>query len=430
MNVAISGAAVLSPLAEELDDFLTALLEGRSAVSVDGTDGAAEPGREPLPMARLGDFKAAEWAVRHLDGRPRTAVALRGVVGRAALPAQTAACVALKAVLDAGLPMVEEEGGDRHFWGHGAAVLVAGSQLALAHQAKTALAHHRSPAGLRASYALTHMDVDVIGAVSELLGVRGEGCVVGGASASGSLALIQGARMVSAGWVDRVVVVAPVAELSAVEVEAFRRSGALAHEGFMDTPERMCRPFDEERRGFVRGEGAAAVVLERAGAVRSRGGETKAEIIGHGQRLDARRGTSPSLAGQVAAMRAALTVGGLRPAEVDYVNAHGTGSVLGDETEAASLLEVFGETARTSRPAINSTKPLIGHCLSAAGLLEAVATVLQVRAGVCHPNPNLENPFERRLPLVGQVPERRQLRTALSNSFAFGGINASIVFRA
>ncbi|WP_328902085.1 polyketide beta-ketoacyl:ACP synthase [Streptomyces sp. NBC_00441] len=429
MNVAISGAAVLTPLAEELDTFLAALLEGRSAVSVGGADGAGETERS-LPVARLGEFRAAEWALRHLDGLPRTVASLRHVVGRAAAPAQTAACVALKAVLDAGLPMAEDRGDDRRFWGRRAAVLVAGSQLALAHQAKTALAHHRAPAGLRASYALTHMDVDVIGAVSELLGVRGEGCVVGGASASGSLALIHGARMVSAGWADHVVVVAPVAELSAVEVEAFRRSGALAHEGFPDAPERMCRPFDEERRGFVRGEGAAAVVLEPARAVRARGGEVTAEIIGHGQRLDARRGTAPSSAGQVEAMQAALASAGLRPDEVDYVNAHGTGSVLGDETEAASLLEVFGEATGVSRPAINSSKPLIGHCLSAAGLLEAVATVLQMRAGVCHPNPNLDKPFEPRLPLVGRTRERRPLRTALSNSFAFGGINASLAFRA
>ncbi|WP_415949120.1 beta-ketoacyl synthase N-terminal-like domain-containing protein [Streptomyces sp. KLOTTS4A1] len=422
-GVALSGAAVLTPLAEELDGFLAALLEGRSAVTPQDAEGS-------IPLARLGEFTPAEWAARHLDGRPQSAAALRRLVGRAAVPARTAACVALKAVLDAGLPTAEETGGGPGHWGDGAAVLVAGSQFALAHQARTVLAHRDAPAGLRASYALSHMDIDVVGAVSELLGIRGEGFAVGGASASGALALVQGARMISAGWAERVVVVAPVAELSAAEEEAFRRSGALAHEGFPDAPERMCRPFDVERSGFVRGEGAAAVVLESVRAVRARGGEVKAEIIGHGQRLDARRGTAPDREGQVAAMRAALASAGLGPDEVDYVNAHGTGSVLGDETEAASLLDVFGTGEAGPRPLVNSTKPLVGHCLTAAGLIEAVATVLQLRAGVCHPNPNLDKPFEPRLPLVGRERQQRPLRTALSNSFAFGGINASVALRA
>jgi malonyl-ACP decarboxylase len=151
-----------------------------------------------------------------------------------------------------------------------------------------------------------------------------------------------------------------------------------------------------------------------------------AALAGYGQRLDARRGTAPDAAGQAAAMGAALDAAGLRPADLDYVNAHGTGSVLGDETEARSLLDVFGEHG----PLVNSTKPLTGHCLAAAGLLEAVAVLVQLKEGVCHPNPNLARPLEPRLRLVGGRAERRTLRTALSNSFAFGGINVSVAFRA
>lgn len=424
--VAVTAAAVLSPLAETLDGFTDALLAGRSAVTLTEDQAAAEGTAvedRPLPVAALAPFGLAEWAGRHLSGHPETAARLRTVAGRAALPARTAACVALRAVLDAGLPL-ETDG--RHAWGERTALVVAGSNLALAHQAETVLGHHRAPGRLRASYALTHLDVDVVGAVSEVTGVRGEGWTVGGASASGTIALIQGARMVASGWADRVLVVAPAAEVSPVEAEAFRRTGAMAYQEFRGTPERMCRPFDRDRQGFVRGEGAAAVVLERPEAARERGARVLAEVAGHGQRLDARRGTEPDAHGEAAAMRSALAAAGIGPGEVDYVNAHGSGSVLGDEVEAAALREVFGDRDSLR---INSTKPLTGHCLSAAGLIEAVAVIGQLRAGAVHPNPNLDHPAVPGLPLAGTRAEHRPLRTALSNSFAFGGINASVVLR-
>ncbi|MEU0880585.1 beta-ketoacyl synthase N-terminal-like domain-containing protein [Lentzea sp. NPDC005914] len=395
MTVVITSAAVLCPIAEDLDGFRTALFEGRSAV-------------EDADGARLA-FDLGDWASRHLD--EVTARRLKQVAHRAALPAQTAACVALKAAR--GL-------------GERAGLIVAGGQP-LGHQADTVLRHRDKPGALRASYALTHLDVDVVGVVSELTGIRGEGWALGGGSASGTLAVVQAARMITAGWLDQVLVVAPVAELSAAEFEAFRRTGAMV------SPGQTCRPFDVERSGFVYGQAAAAVLLERESVART----PLAEIAGHGHCLDARRGTEPDSEGQVRAMRAAL--GSLDPAEVDYVNAHGTGSVLGDETEARSISRVFGSGdepgtrpasgTSDSRPLVNSTKPLVGHCLSAAGLVELVATVVQLGANTVHPNVTLGTPIDG-IRLAGRTAEPHPIRTALSNSFAFGGINASVLVRA
>lgn len=390
MTVVITSAAVLCTVAEDLDGFRDALLEGRSGVA--DADGA-----------RLA-FDLGDWAGRNLD--EVTARRLKQVAHRAALPAQTAACVALKAA---------EGLGER------AGLIVAGGQP-LGHQAETVLRHRDKPSGLRASYALTHLDVDVVGVVSELTGIRGEGWALGGGSASGTLAVIQAARLIDAGWLDQVLVVAPLAELSSAEFEAFRRTGAMVSAG------QTCRPFDVERSGFVYGQAAAAVVLEREGTA-------LAEIVGHGQCLDARRGTEPDSDGQVRAMRAAL--GNVDPAEVDYVNAHGTGSVLGDEIEARSIGTVFGtepdatstSTAFGARPLVNSTKPLVGHCLSAAGLIELIATVVQLGANTVHPNVTLGTPIDG-IRLAGRTAEHHRIRTALSNSFAFGGINASVLVRA
>lgn len=405
-TVVLTGAALLTSIADNLDGFTAALLAGRSGV---------RPGPSQAPAARLDDFTLRGWSERHLGGDEETATRLLRVAGRATRPAQTAACVALDAVR-----------GARFQPGTRTGLLVAGANLTLDHQARTVLDYERRPGRLRASYALTHLDADIVGVVSELTGIRGEGWTLGAGSAAGTLAVIQGARLVHSGWLDQCLVVAPMAELSPVEQEAFRRTGAMATAEEPRQAPLVCRPFDRRRRGFVYGQAAAAVLLERADLAARRGAAVLAELAGHGQALDARRGTEPDTAGQVAAIRAALEAAGVAPEEIDYVNAHGTGSVLGDETEARSLRTVFGRHS----PLVNSTKPLVGHCLSAAGLVELVATVAQLRAGACHPNPNLDDPIDSELAFVGSAAVNRPLRTALSTSFAFGGINGSVVIRA
>nr|WP_311948079.1 beta-ketoacyl synthase N-terminal-like domain-containing protein [Halomonas piscis] len=406
-RVAVTAASVLSAIGEDLNGFTAALLGGHSGV-------AASPSGSPA--ARLDAFALADWAERHLADDPVLAGRLRRVAGRASRPAQTAAALALDAVRAAGVPPGERTG-----------VIVAGSNLALEHQASTVLGHRQRPTALRASYALTHLDVDIVGAVSELTGARGEGWALGGGSASGTLAVIQAARMLHAGWLDHCLVVAPMAELSATEIEAFRRAGAMADGGDGTRPaHEICRPFDTERCGFVYGQGAAAMVLERTAVADRRNAPVLAEIAGYGQCLDARRGTEPDCGGQVAAMRAALDCARLEPTDVDYINAHGTGSVLGDETEAQSIRTVFG----TDTPPVNTTKSLVGHCLTAAGLIELVASIAQMRAGACHPNPNLHAPVDDTVAFVGRTARQHRIRTALSNSFAFGGINATVLVRA
>jgi malonyl-ACP decarboxylase len=315
--------------------------------------------------------------------------------GRAALPARTAAVVASAAVR--GIPPGELAD---------AALVVAGNNLALEYHASVWQGSGR----VLPSHAVSYLDTDVIGVVSEAIGIRGEGCTVGGASASGTLAVIAACRLISAGEADTCVVVAPVNELSAVERRALLVSGAMT--------EGVCRPFDRDRDGFVHRKAAAAVVLRRGGA-------PLAWVTGHGQRLDGRRGAEPDAVGQATALRRALSAAGTDPSEVDYVNAHGTGSRAGDAAEAAALTEVFGDG-----PVVNSTKALTGHGLGAAGLTELVATVLQLREGFVHGNPTLRTPLPGAPRLAGRDSVPADLRTAVSNSVAFSGINAALVVRA
>ncbi|MGH7822156.1 MAG: beta-ketoacyl-[acyl-carrier-protein] synthase family protein, partial [Candidatus Binatia bacterium] len=193
----------------------------------------------------------------------------------------------------------------------------------------------------------------------------------------------------------------------------------------------VCRPFDRRRAGLSLGEGAAILVLEAEEHARRRGADVLAEIGGYGASADAHHMTAPDPEGRgaVLAMRRALAEAGVSPAEVDYVNAHGTGTPQNDPIETRAIHQVFG--AHAPRLAVSSTKSQLGHCLGAAGAVEVLATVLAIRHGFVPPTANLEEPDpECDLDYVSRTARERKVRIALSNSYGFGGNDASICLRA
>jgi malonyl-ACP decarboxylase len=305
-------------------------------------------------------------------------------------------------------------------------VLVAGNNLASKYYAAAVSGFQADAKRVRATHLLDSLDTDCLGAVSEVVGCHHEGWSVGAASASGAVALMHAVRLVAAGAARQCLVVAPVTDLSDMDVAAMRLSGAMAAEPEPGRPAPPYRPFDVERAGFRFGPAAAAVVVENLGDASARGVKPLAAVGGAAQRLDGRRTTQPDSAGQIAAMGAALTAAGLDPADIDYVNAHATGSQVGDATEVAALSTVFAG----HRPAVNATKALLGHSLCAAGLVEVVAVALQMAGGYCHGNPHLRTPLSDDLDFVGPDAVDRPIRHALSNSFAFSGINTSVVLSA
>jgi nodulation protein E len=190
-----------------------------------------------------------------------------------------------------------------------------------------------------------------------------------------------------------------------------------------------CRPFSKDRRGMILGEGGAMMILEPLEAAKARGARIYAEICGSGMTSDAHHLTQPTVDGPSRAMRAALRDAGLKPEEIGYINAHGTGTPGNDPTETRAIHEVFG--AHAAQLAISSTKSLHGHALGAAGALEAVATVLALHHGILPPTANYnERDPECDLDYIPNEPRPARVRAALSNSFAFGGLNAVVAFRA
>jgi nodulation protein E len=189
-----------------------------------------------------------------------------------------------------------------------------------------------------------------------------------------------------------------------------------------------CRPFSKDRRGMVLGEGAAMFVLEPLEAAQARGARIHAEIVGIGMSADACHITQPSADGAARAMRAALRDAGLKPEQIGYINAHGTGTVANDLTETAAIKAVFGEYA--ARLPVSSTKSMHGHALGAAAALECLATVLALRDGVLPPTANFSLPDpECELDVIPNQARAAQVEYALSNSFAFGGLNAVLALR-
>jgi nodulation protein E len=189
-----------------------------------------------------------------------------------------------------------------------------------------------------------------------------------------------------------------------------------------------CRPFSKDRRGMVLGEGGAMMILEPMEAAKARGAKMYAEICGLGMSSDAHHLTQPTVGGPTHAMRAALRDGGLQPEEVGYINAHGTGTPGNDPTETRAIRDVFG--AHADKLAVSSTKSLHGHALGAAGALEAIATILALHYGILPPTANYnERDPECDLDYIPNEPRCARVGAALSNSFAFGGLNAVIAFR-
>jgi 3-oxoacyl-[acyl-carrier-protein] synthase II len=268
------------------------------------------------------------------------------------------------------------------------------------------------------------------GHVSIKYGFKGPNHSAVTACATGVHAIGDAARLIM--WGDADVMVAGGTEAAVCElgIAGFCASRALST-GFNDTPPAASRPWDKDRDGFVMGEGAGVLVLEEYEHAKQRGAKIYAEIAGYGMSGDAFHITAPAEGhdGAVRSMRAALRNGRITPDQIQYVNAHGTSTPLGDDLELEAVEHVFGDSAKGL--AMSSTKSATGHLLGAAGAVEAVFSILAVRDGVVPPTLNLDEPSRQSvIDRVARTAQERKVTLALSNSFGFGGTNASVIFRA
>ncbi|MCA3387651.1 MAG: beta-ketoacyl-ACP synthase II [Roseomonas sp.] len=267
------------------------------------------------------------------------------------------------------------------------------------------------------------------GQVSIRYGFKGPNHSVVTACATGVHALGDAARLISLGDADVMVAGGAEAAVCEIGMAGFCAARALSS-GFNDTPTAASRPWDEARDGFVMGEGAGVVVLEELEHAKARGAKIYGEVIGYGMSGDAYHITAPAEGhdGAFRAMKAALASAGITPDQIQYVNAHGTSTPLGDDLELEAVERLWGDAARGL--AMSSTKSAVGHLLGAAGAVEGIFSILAIRDQVAPATLNLEKPSrESVIDRVAKEAQPRRIEIALSNSFGFGGTNASIIFR-
>ena len=266
------------------------------------------------------------------------------------------------------------------------------------------------------------------GQVSIKFGLRGPNHAVVTACSTGAHAIGDAARFIRVGDADVMVAGGAEAAVSRLGIAGFAAARALST-GYNDRPTKASRPWDKGRDGFVMAEGSGVVVLEEYEHAKARGAKIYAEIKGYGLSGDAYHVTAPMPDGDggFRSMQAALRSANLRPDDIDYVNAHGTSTPLGDEIELGAVKRLFGDAA--GKISMSSTKSAVGHLLGAAGSVEAIYSIMAIREGIAPPTLNLEDPADAAdgMDLVPLKAKERKIRNALSNSFGFGGTNASLI---
>jgi len=298
-------------------------------------------------------------------------------------------------------------------------------------ESESLVLEHKGPRRVSPHFVHGRLINLISGQVSIKYGLMGPNHAVVTACSTGAHSIGDAARMIAMDDADVMLAGGAESAICPIGIAGFSQARALST-GFNDTPEKASRPYDVARDGFVMGEGAGVVVLEEYERAKARGAKIYAEVIGYGLSGDAYHVTAPHPEGSGAyrSMEMAIRKSGLSLDDIDYVNAHGTSTPLGDELELGAVRRLFGDSI--SGLSMSSTKSAIGHLLGGAGAVESIFCILAMRDQIVPPTLNLDNPSEgcAGVDLVPHVAKKRQVRAVLNNSFGFGGTNASLVMKA
>ena len=298
-------------------------------------------------------------------------------------------------------------------------------------ESESIVLHEKGPRRVSPHFVHGRLINLISGQVSIKYGLMGPNHAVVTACSTGAHSIGDAARMIAMDDADIMIAGGAEGAICPLGIAGFAQARALST-SFNETPERASRPYDKDRDGFVMGEGAGVVVLEEYEHARARGAKIYAEVIGYGLSGDAYHVTAPHPegAGGYRAMEMALKRSGLQPSDIDYINAHGTSTPLGDELELGAVRRLFGNAIGSL--SMSSTKSAIGHLLGGAGAVESIFCILAMRDGIVPPTLNLDNPGEGTagVDLVPHKAKERPVRAVLNNSFGFGGTNASLIMKA
>ncbi|OGX26987.1 MAG: beta-ketoacyl-[acyl-carrier-protein] synthase II [Omnitrophica WOR_2 bacterium RIFCSPHIGHO2_02_FULL_45_21] len=404
-RVVITGLGVISPVGNDVESFWQALISGKSGIGPTTSFDASS-----FDSRIAGEVKDFE-PTKYMDAKEAK---------RMEKFAQFAVAVGKQAVTDAGLDLAKE---DANRIG-----VIVGSGIGSLRIVEEQCRIYFEKGPSRFSPFMIPMLIvnEAAGHISITLGLKGPNSCVATACASGSHAIGDAFRIVSYGDADIMLAGGTESCVTALGVGGFCALKALSRRN--DSPEKASRPFDKLRDGFVMAEGAGIVVLESLEHALKRNARIYAEIVGYGMSADAYHMTAPDATGDGAmrAMQAALTDGNIRPEEMDYINAHGTSTLLNDKIETLAIKKAFGSHAY--KIAVNSTKSMTGHLLGAAGGVEFIVLCLSIYHSLLHPTINQEVPDpDCDLDYVPNFSRKMEVNVAMSNSLGFGGHNATLV---
>ncbi|MGD9614253.1 MAG: beta-ketoacyl-ACP synthase II [Alphaproteobacteria bacterium] len=414
-RVVVTGMGLVTPLGIGLDHVWNRLIEGESGIrAIQSFDVSDLPsriaGQVPRGERASGLFNADDWVPPKDQRRMDEFIVY-------------ALAAAAQAVDDSGWQPDSEEERER------TGVMIGSGIGGLPGITDGAITiHERGPRRISPYFIPASLINLASGHVSIRYGFKGPNHAVVTACSTGAHAIGDAARLIMLDDADVMVCGGTEAAICRLGIAGFAAARALST-GFNDAPPHASRPWDQGRDGFVMGEGAGVLVLEEYEHARKRNARIYAEVLGYGMSGDAYHLTAPSEdgSGALRSMRNALRSARLPPDSIDYINAHGTSTPLGDEIELGAVKRLFGDHAY--RLAMSSTKSAIGHLLGAAGSVEAIFSILALRDGIVPPTLNLENPSPScDLDLVPKTAQERRMRYVLSNSFGFGGTNASLIF--
>jgi 3-oxoacyl-[acyl-carrier-protein] synthase II len=414
-RVVVTGMGVVSPLGLGADHVWKRLVAGESGISAiqsfDVKDLPARIGGQvPQGVKADGKLDLSEWIPIKDQKKMDRFI-------------QLAVVAAMQAVEDSGWLPQDDEGQERTGVMIGSGIGGLETIQEAAHLVASGRTRRLSPFFIPS--ALINL---ASGHVSIRYGFKGPNHSAVTACATGVHAIGDAARLIAMGDADVMVAGGAEAAICELGIGGFCAARALST-GYNDTPATASRPWDKGRDGFVMGEGAGVLVLEEYDHARARGARIYAEVTGYGMSGDAYHITAPSETGDGAfrSMRAALRDAGVTPGQVQYVNAHGTSTPMGDDLELGAVERLWGDAGRGL--AMSSTKSAVGHLLGAAGAVEAVFSIQAIRTNTAPPTLNLDEPSrESVIDRVAKVAQERKIDVALSNSFGFGGTNASVVF--
>lgn len=418
-RIAVTGMSINTPIGDTLNGFLTNLLAGKSAITrwktLDTSNIYCKVG------ADLSEYDIAA-KVASYEGKVPGEVYkhLRQLCKKSPWSTKLSMLLAVDGMLDSGLfGVVQPER---------MAAIVAGHNINFNYQYQQRLQFSEEPDYMDSLLALTGLDTDHAGCVSETLNVKGPIFTIGAACASANHALKCAIDEIRYHDMDAAMIVGAVLDFSPVELHAMAIMGAITYQNFNDQPEKASRPFDTRREGFVPAHGGATMVVEDWDHAIKRGAKIYAEVIGVESNSDANHLPQPSEEGQSRLGKRLLEKCGVAPEEIDYVSAHATSTPLGDLTEMRSIKRIFGKHAYKLK--INAPKSMLGHTCWGAPVVESVAAIMQMNAGKLHPSINVDNlDPEIDLDVCANKGQNAEIRYIMKNSFGFGGINSISLYK-